>query len=89
MVVNTSIKCRKGVRTSSTISRMETIALVVNTVRTASAHADSLSIRREALHKGVPYYTTMRGALAAVMGIEALARKWLTIRSLQEYHQLA
>ncbi|HVG01955.1 MAG TPA: carbamoyl-phosphate synthase large subunit, partial [Nitrospira sp.] len=48
------------------------VSLVVNTVRTASAQTDSLSIRREALHKGVPYYTTMRGALAAVMGIEAL-----------------
>ena len=63
------------------------IALVVNTVRTASAQTDSLSIRREALHKGVPYYTTMRGALAAVMGIEALLKKGLAIRALQEYHR--
>jgi carbamoyl-phosphate synthase large subunit len=62
------------------------VALVVNTVRTASAHTDSLSIRREALHKGLPYYTTMRGALAAAMGIEALTKKELSIRSLQEYH---
>jgi carbamoyl-phosphate synthase large subunit len=29
----------------------------------------------------------MRGALAAVMGIEALAKKKLSIRSLQEYHR--
>jgi len=63
------------------------VALVVNTVRTASAHTDSLSIRREALQKGVPYYTTMRGALAAVMGIEAILKKELSIRSLQEYHR--
>jgi carbamoyl-phosphate synthase large subunit len=62
------------------------IALVVNTVRTASAHADSLSIRREALNKGLAYYTTIRGARAAVMGIEAILKKELTIRSLQEYH---
>ena len=52
----------------------------------ASAHTDSLSIRREALQKGLPYFTTMRGALAAAMGIEALAKKELSIRSLQEYH---
>ncbi|MBS0172049.1 MAG: carbamoyl-phosphate synthase large subunit [Nitrospira sp.] len=64
------------------------VALVVNTVRTASAQTDSLSIRREALHKGVPYYTTMRGALAAVMGIEALLKKGLAIRALQEYHRI-
>jgi len=62
------------------------VALVVNTVSTASSHADSLSIRREALNKGLAYYTTIRGARAAVMGIEAILKKELTIRSLQEYH---
>ncbi len=62
------------------------IALVVNTVKTASAHTDSLSIRREALNKGLAYYTTMRGARAAVMGIEASLKKELSIRTLQEYH---
>jgi len=62
------------------------VALVVNTVSTAASHADSLSIRREALNKGLAYYTTIRGARAAVMGIEAILKKELTIRSLQEYH---
>jgi carbamoyl-phosphate synthase large subunit len=62
------------------------VALVVNTVRNASSHADSLSIRREALNKGLAYCTTIRGARAAVMGIEAILKKELTIRSLQEYH---
>ena len=63
------------------------VALVVNTVRTASAHADSLSIRREALHRSIPYFTTMRGARAAVMGIEAILKTKLAIRTLQEYHR--
>jgi carbamoyl-phosphate synthase large subunit len=63
------------------------VALVINTVRTASAHSDSVPIRREALHRGLSYYTTMRGALAAVLGIEAMVKKELSIRSLQEYHQ--
>ena len=62
------------------------VALVVNTVSTAASHADSLSIRREALNKGLAYYTTIRGARAAVMGIEAILKTELTIRSLQEYH---
>jgi carbamoyl-phosphate synthase large subunit len=62
------------------------VALVVNTVRTASAHHDSLSIRREALNRGLAYFTTMRGALAAVMGIEAILKKELAIKTLQEYH---
>ena len=65
------------------------IAIVVNTVRNAASHADSLSIRREALQRGVPYFTTMRGARAAVKGIEAMLKKELTIRSLQEYHRLS
>jgi len=30
----------------------------------------------------------MRGALAAVMGIEALLKKGLVIRVLQEYHRV-
>lgn len=64
------------------------ISLVVNTVRTASAHVDSLSIRREALHRGIPYFTTMRGAHAAVMGIEAILKKEISIRTLQEYHRV-
>lgn len=63
------------------------VALVVNTVRTASAHVDSLAIRREALHRGIPYFTTMRGAHAATMAIEAILKKDLSIRTLQEYHQ--
>ena len=33
-----------------------------------------------------PITITMRGALAAVMGIEALLKKGLAIRALQEYH---
>ena len=65
------------------------IALVVNTVRNAASHADSLSIRREALQRGVPYFTTMRGARAAAMGIEAMLKKEMAIRSLQEYHRVA
>jgi carbamoyl-phosphate synthase large subunit len=65
------------------------VAIVVNTVRNAASHADSLSIRREALQRGVPYFTTMRGARAAAMAIEAMLKKELTIRSLQEYHRLS
>jgi carbamoyl-phosphate synthase large subunit len=62
------------------------ISLVVNTVWGHSSQADSASIRREALHHGVPYCTTMPGAKAAAMGIEAMLRKNLTTRTLQEFH---
>ena len=62
------------------------IALVVNTVGSKASHDDSASIRLEALRKGLPYFTTMPGAKAAAMGIEAMGKKGLSIRSLQEYH---
>src|SRR3990170_2092722 len=48
------------------------IVLVVNTVGNMKAKHDSYSIRRSALTKGIPYYTTISGARAAVSGIEAL-----------------
>ena len=62
------------------------IHLVVNTVGSQPSHADSASIRREALQKGLPYYTTIPGAKAAVRAIETIMKKGLSIRSLQEYH---
>jgi carbamoyl-phosphate synthase large subunit len=64
------------------------ISLVINTVWGQASQADSASIRREALQRGVPYYTTMPGARAAGMAIEAMLKKGLTIRSLQEYHHI-
>jgi carbamoyl-phosphate synthase large subunit len=62
------------------------ISLVINTVGSGVSQVDSASIRREALQKGLPYFTTMPGAKAASLGIEAILKKGLTIRSLQEYH---
>jgi len=62
------------------------ISLVINTVWGHASQADSASIRREALQRGIPYYTTMPGARAAGRAVEAMLKKGLTIRSLQEYH---
>lgn len=39
------------------------VAIVVNTVRTASAHVDSLAIRREALHRGSPITRPCEGPM--------------------------
>ena len=86
MEVKTVLKVTEGRPHIVDLIKNGEVALVVNTVGTAASHADSLSIRREALNKGLAYYTTMRGARAAVMGIEAILKKELTIRSLQEYH---
>ena len=63
------------------------IVLVINTVGDMKSKNDSYSIRRSALVKGVPYYTTIPGAKAAVSGIDALKKRSIEIRSLQEYHK--
>ncbi|MBI5777045.1 MAG: carbamoyl-phosphate synthase large subunit, partial [Nitrospirae bacterium] len=62
------------------------ISLVINTVWGQASQTDSASIRREALQRGVSYYTTMPGARAAARAVEAMLKKGLAIRSLQEYH---
>ena len=64
------------------------IALVVNTTVGAAAIRDSFSIRRTALVKDVPYFTTMAAARCAALAIAALMRGRgdLDVRALQEYH---
>jgi carbamoyl-phosphate synthase large subunit len=62
------------------------ISMVVNTTASGQAIRDSFSIRRTALIKDVPYFTTMAAARAAALAIAALRRGALDVRSLQEYH---
>jgi carbamoyl-phosphate synthase large subunit len=61
------------------------IVIVINTTFGKQEIADSFSIRREALMHSVPYYTTVQAARMAVGALEALLRKELTVRPLQDY----
>ncbi|MCZ7678445.1 MAG: carbamoyl-phosphate synthase large subunit [Sandaracinaceae bacterium] len=63
------------------------IAMVINTTEGAQAIRDSYSLRRATLMSGVPYFTTIAAASAAVGAIEAGRDSALTVRSLQEYHR--
>ncbi|HYG70421.1 MAG TPA: carbamoyl phosphate synthase large subunit, partial [Anaeromyxobacteraceae bacterium] len=63
------------------------IAFVINTTAGKQEIADSYSIRRETLMKGLPYFTTMTGARAAVGAMEVARDAGPTVRTLQEYHQ--
>jgi len=65
------------------------IAMVINTPEGVAASLDSFSIRRTALERQVPYFTTIAGAAAAAEGIEMLKRGALTVRALQDYHRQA
>jgi carbamoyl-phosphate synthase large subunit len=62
------------------------VDLVINTTEGAQAIRDSMSIRRSALMKNVPHYTTISGAAAAVEAIQALASGHaLEVTPLQNY----
>ncbi|GAA0809386.1 carbamoyl-phosphate synthase large subunit [Spirilliplanes yamanashiensis] len=64
------------------------IALVINTPQGsgASARSDGYEIRSAAVTADIPCITTVPGAAAAVMGIEALINGDMTVRPLQELH---
>jgi carbamoyl-phosphate synthase large subunit len=61
------------------------VQLVFNTTEGAQAIADSFSLRRTALTVGIPYYTTVAGARAAVQAIAALKAGSLEVAPLQSY----
>jgi carbamoyl-phosphate synthase large subunit len=65
------------------------IQLVINTTSGTDAIKDSFPIRRTALVKGVPYYTTLSAARAAVGAIAQLRAGKMGVRSLQEYQRNA
>jgi carbamoyl-phosphate synthase large subunit len=61
------------------------VQLVFNTTEGAQALSDSRSLRRAALLHRVPYYTTVSGAVAVSLGIEAISGGGLEVRPLQAY----
>jgi carbamoyl-phosphate synthase large subunit len=72
-----------------TVQRLEAgeIDLVINTVgNDPVAVRDSVSLRRTAVLRGVPYFTTLAGARAAVGAIRALQLESIGVRTLQEIH---
>ncbi len=62
------------------------VDFVINTVHGAQSQKDSYSIRRTTLMKGIPYFTTISAAKAAVRGIAAIKKDLLQVKSIQEYH---
>ena len=61
------------------------VQLVVNTTHGSQSLNDSFSIRRTALVRNIPHYTTVAGARAAVEAIEALRTSPLEVAPLQSY----
>jgi carbamoyl-phosphate synthase large subunit len=61
------------------------VQIVINTASTPQSVADSFAIRRSALTHGVPHYTTLAGARAAIHAIAALKAGTLEVAPLQSY----
>ena len=61
------------------------IALIINTPSGMYPRLDENHIRQEALLKKVCMITTTMGAYAAIKGIEAIGKRDLNVKSLQEY----
>ncbi len=64
------------------------IQLVINTASGKKSSEGSGKIRRTVLRYNIPYSTTLAGAWAMLSAIETLKKGALTVRSLQEFHDL-
>lgn len=62
------------------------VDMVLNTTQGTQAIHDSKSLRRQTLLSGIPYFTTMAAATAAVAAIESRRDGTFSIRALQDYH---
>jgi carbamoyl-phosphate synthase large subunit len=60
--------------------------MVVNTLSGASARDDENKIRTVAIQRQVPLITTIAGARAASLAIEAMLRGKMGVKALQDYH---
>ena len=75
-----------GIRHAVTMIESGEVVLVINTPHGSGARLDGYEIRSAAVAFDIPCITTVPGASAAVMGIEALIRGEMSVRPLQELH---
>tara|TARA_Y100000590_G_C15745731_1_gene1021913 strand:+ start:3591 stop:6845 length:3255 start_codon:yes stop_codon:yes gene_type:complete len=62
------------------------ICLVINTTEGKKSTGDSYVMRRKTLLSNIPYYTTIKGASAAVNSLEIQKKSNLKVRALQAIH---
>ena len=88
IVVETALKLGEGRPNILDLVKNGSISLVVNTPSGRESAHDQITIRRSAIQYGIPYITTVPGAAAAVRGIESLQKGEITVKTIQEYHQI-
>ena len=86
-VENTLIKkLHEGRPNIADAMKNKELDLIINTPVGKSSKFDDSYIRIMAIQLKIPYVTTMAGANASVEAIEAIRRKDIAPRSIQEYH---
>ena len=68
--------------------KSDKINLVINTPLGQESFFDEKAIRRACTQYGTPCITTLSAAAAAVSAVRALQREEISVRSLQEYHEM-
>jgi carbamoyl-phosphate synthase large subunit len=63
------------------------IHLVINTAEGKISQEESFNIRRYAIVSGIPYFTTIQGAIAAESAIKAMLNGELDVKPIQEYYK--
>jgi len=61
------------------------VKLIINTVSGKTPRNDEITIRTQAIANNIPLISTLAAAGAFVSGIEALMKKGVSVKSLQEY----
>lgn len=89
IAAETILKVQEGRPNVVDAIKSRQIALVLNTPSGRGAKRDSSSIRRSALEYGIPYFTTIEAAVAAVEAIAALRGSELNVTPIQEWHRRA
>jgi carbamoyl-phosphate synthase large subunit len=64
------------------------ISLVINTTNNKKAISESFPIRRSALVLGIPYTTTIAGAVATALAIKKMVEGRIDVKTIQEYHNI-
>ncbi len=62
------------------------IQMVINTSEGKISQEESYNIRRYAIVSGIPYFTTVPGAIAAESAIKSMSNGELDVKSIQEYY---
>jgi len=63
------------------------VDLIINTTVGEQSIKDSFVIRRTALDRQIPYFTTIRGAAAAAQAIETLQERQIKVKPIQLYNR--